>query len=130
MTDEILSVLLVDDDQHTGNMFQMVMDHYHLPLAIAPDAETAIKYLESHSPDVIVMDINMPRMGGIQATKRILEEFPNTIVVGLSVASDIHIEQGMKKAGASACVTKEHAGEEIYTTIMNAVQERREGGTA
>jgi CheY-like chemotaxis protein len=74
MTDEIFSVLLVDDDQHTGNMFQMVMDHYHLPLTIAPDAESAIMYLGSHSPDVIVLDIFLPGIDGFQAFQRIRKD--------------------------------------------------------
>jgi DNA-binding NarL/FixJ family response regulator len=67
----------------------------------------------------------MPRMNGIQATKRILEELPDTVVVGLSVASDAYIEQGMKKAGASRCVAKARVGEEVYTAIIKSVKERR-----
>ena len=92
----------------------------------AQDGLGAIEMARQTKPDVIIMDINMPRMNGIQATKRILEELPDTVVVGLSVASDAYIEQGMKKAGASRCVAKARAGEgEVYAAIINAVEERK-----
>jgi CheY-like chemotaxis protein len=122
-----LRVALVDDHPLLRDGLRKVLEN-HADLSVVGEAKDGLEAIEMAreiKPGVIVMDVNMPRMNGIQATKRILEEFPDTIVVGLSVASDIYIEQGMKKAGASACVTKERAGEEIYTTIMNAVQERR-----
>jgi DNA-binding NarL/FixJ family response regulator len=71
------------------------------------------------------MDINMPRMNGIEATKLILQELPGTTVVGFSIAIDPYTEQVLKAAGAFGCITKARAGEEIYTTIINAVAEHR-----
>ena len=71
MTPESLSVLLVDDDQHTCNVFQMVMDHYKIPLTVAQDAETALTYLSQNTPDVIIMDIFLPGIDGYQALYQI-----------------------------------------------------------
>ena len=71
MTLESLSVLVVDDDQHTCNIFQMVMDHYHIPLTVAQDAETALTYLSQHTPDIIIMDIFLPGIDGYQALYQI-----------------------------------------------------------
>lgn len=71
MTDKPLSILLVDDDEDTRNVFQLVMDHYHYHLAIAEDAETALAYLRDHQPDVVVMDIFLPGIDGYQALHQI-----------------------------------------------------------
>ena len=68
-------------------------------------------------PDLIVMDVNMPKMDGIQATKHIKAAHPETIVIGLSVNNSIQIVEGMKRAGASAFVSKEAATEKLYETI-------------
>ena len=54
------SVLLVDDDSDTHNLFQMVMDHHNHELVIVTDAEAALSYLKANTPDIIVMDIFLP----------------------------------------------------------------------
>jgi CheY-like chemotaxis protein len=64
-------VLLVDDDQHTQSIFQMVLRHHDLQLDVCDDAETALVYLESHAPDVIVLDIMLPGIDGFQALGQI-----------------------------------------------------------
>jgi DNA-binding NarL/FixJ family response regulator len=69
-------------------------------------------------PDVIIMDINMPRMDGIEATKRIKEGHPETVIIAVSVNDTPHLRESMQKAGASAFVSKEQAGEQLYETIM------------
>lgn len=122
-----LRVALVDDHPLLREGLRRVMA-IHDDLRVVGEAQDglgAIEMARQTKPDVIIMDINMPRMNGIQATKRILEELPDTVVVGLSVASDAYIEQGMKKAGASRCVAKARAGEEVYAAIINAVEERK-----
>jgi two-component system, cell cycle response regulator DivK len=77
------SVLLVDDDPDTHNLFQMVMDHYHHELVIVKDAEAAISYLKANTPDIIVMDIFLPGIDGYQALHQIRKNAlaPNCSVV-------------------------------------------------
>ncbi len=53
-------------------------------------------------PHVIIMDINMPRMDGIQATKQIKAAQPTIRIIGLSVINDKHVIEAMKMAGAEA----------------------------
>jgi PAS domain S-box-containing protein len=124
---KVLRIALVDDHPLLREGLRRVMA-VHEDLRVVGEAQdglSAIEMARQIKPDVIIMDINMPRMNGIQATKRILEELPDTVVVGLSVASDAYIEQGMKKAGASRCVAKARAGEEVYAAIIKSVKERR-----
>ena len=73
-------------------------------------------------PDVVVMDINMPQMNGIEATRRIKEEFPTTAVIGLPVLEGPHIAKGMTEAGICAYLTKESAVKELCQAIENAMK--------
>ncbi len=71
MTNKTISVLLVDDDPDTRNVFQLVMEHYEMQLTVAEDAETALNFLRANTPDVIVMDIFLPGIDGYQALHQI-----------------------------------------------------------
>ena len=68
-------------------------------------------------PDVIVMDINMPRMNGIEATRLIKQELPDIGIVGLSVYDDKEVADAMREAGACAYLTKGGAIEELHQAI-------------
>lgn len=78
-----ISVLLVDDDADTRNIFRVVMAHHNLDLTVAEDAETALEYLQTHSPDIIVLDIFMPGTDGPQALAQIrrLGLAPKSVIV-------------------------------------------------
>ena len=78
-----MSILLVDDDPDTRNVFQLVMDHYNLQLTVLEDAESALDYLKTHSPDIVVMDIFLPNLDGYQALQRIRKNalVPNCRIV-------------------------------------------------
>jgi DNA-binding NarL/FixJ family response regulator len=91
----------------------------------AKDGRAGVELARRLRPDVVVMDINMPRMNGIAATKLITQELPSTIVVGLSFDIGAEVTQAMKAAGAFTCVTKERAVENIYQAIKDAVEDRR-----
>ena len=84
-------------------------------IAEAGDGEEAITLARLLKPDVIVMDVNMPRLDGIEATRRIREEMPETLIVGLSVNE--HVVKSMKAAGAVAFLTKESAADHLYEAI-------------
>jgi CheY-like chemotaxis protein len=71
MTQRPISILLVDDDPGTRDVFQLVMDHYQMPLITFEDAEGALVYLQNHTPDVIVLDLFLPDLDGYQVLKQI-----------------------------------------------------------
>ncbi len=74
MANTPLSILLVDDDQDACDVFRMIVEHYHLQLTVAEDAETAFHHLANHAPDVIVMDIFLPGIDGYQAYNHIRKQ--------------------------------------------------------
>lgn len=71
-------------------------------------------------PDVVLMDINIPGMDGIQATQQILAARPTTVVVGLSVNPVTHTIQAMMDAGASHCLSKDATAELLHDVLTSA----------
>lgn len=90
----------------------------------AAQGQEAVAMALRLQPDVILMDVNMPVMDGIDATRRIIESLPTTTIIGLSVQTVGHIETAMKKAGAVAFLNKEAAVEDLYKTIQAVSRER------
>ncbi|MFC1821983.1 response regulator [Thermodesulfobacteriota bacterium] len=87
----------------------------------AGDGRAAVEMVQKHSPDMVVMDINMPEMDGIEATRLILSEFPKTRVVALSVHSEKQFVRDMIKAGASGYILKESVPEEMIRGIRTVL---------
>jgi DNA-binding NarL/FixJ family response regulator len=90
----------------------------------ASDGLEAIDAVRLLRPDVVVMDINMPKMNGIEATKRIKDEFPNTSVIGLSVEQGMDMVQRMQGAGIHSYLAKESAVVALCQAIEEAAAEK------
>jgi DNA-binding NarL/FixJ family response regulator len=73
----------------------------------AGDGEKAVEKARKLQPDVILMDISMPGMGGVEATRIIHSEHPYIRIIGLSMHDSQDLENQMIKAGASAYCTKD-----------------------
>jgi two-component system invasion response regulator UvrY len=75
----------------------------------AADGHSAIEMTLHLVPEVIVMDVKMPRVGGVEATRRIKQVLPEIHVVGVSSQDDTLTREAMTRAGCSAFITKECA---------------------
>ena len=75
-------------------------------------------------PTVVVMDVNMPRLNGIEATRRIKGTYPHIVIVGLSMDADQQHCTAMKAAGASSVVMKETIVEHLHAEIMESLNRR------
>ncbi len=86
-------------------------------IAEAEDGLTAVKKAKKLAPDVVVMDIGMPGLNGIEATRQILADSPQAKIIALSMHSERHFVSEMLKAGASAYLLKDSAFEELVQAI-------------
>lgn len=87
----------------------------------ASNGRSAVEMSIEMSPDVVIMDIGMPDLNGIEATRRILSENPRCKVIGLSMHSDRRFLSEMLKAGATAYLLKDSAFEELASAIRAVV---------
>jgi PAS domain S-box-containing protein len=120
----VVRVLLVDDHAMVRQGLRSILDSYE-DIAIvgeAGDGLAAVGLVNSLIPDVVVMDLNMPKMDGIEATRRIMQAVPGIVVVGLSVRNDREAEQAMRSAGASGYLTKECAADQLHEAICQATK--------
>lgn len=85
----------------------------------ACDGLEAIRMVEQHPPDVVLMDLNMPRMNGIEATREIHRRWPDIRIIGLSVQDDSTTAKSIQDAGAAAFVSKSGASDTIISAILD-----------
>ena len=83
----------------------------------AGDGRTAVQLAHDLKPDLVVMDISMPELNGIEATRQILQDRPSTRIIALSQHSDRRFVKEMFKAGASAYLLKHCAFEELHAAF-------------
>ena len=87
----------------------------------AEDGRTAVQLARELQPDVIIMEVVLPSLNGIEATRQIVRELPTAKVIALSTRSDGRSVREMLKAGASGYVPKDCAFQELVTAIGNVV---------
>lgn len=118
-TKEHVCVLLVDDHAMVRQGLRTMLESYADVLVVgeAGNGEEALASVERLRPTVVVMDINMPRLNGIEATARLKSRHPDVIVIGLSVNAEEENQKAMKRAGASSLIPKDAAVEQLYAAI-------------
>jgi DNA-binding NarL/FixJ family response regulator len=87
-------------------------------VASASNGEEALALIEEHRPQVVLMDLRMPRMDGIEATRRLRERHPEVGVISLTTYADDESVLGALRAGARGYLTKDASGEDIRTAIF------------
>jgi CheY-like chemotaxis protein len=122
-----IRVLLVDDHRAVRQAFAFALRN-ELDIEVAGEAGSGLAALDQVRkllPDVVLMDINMPGMNGIEATRRIRAEFPHIQVIGLSMYESQEQGAAMRDAGARAYVSKSDS----YDALLAAIRACRESET-
>lgn len=91
----------------------------------AADGEEAVRLADSLSPDVILMDIHMPRMNGIEATGLIVRAHPSVCIIGLSFETRINQREALLKAGACTVLDKGTSAKRLHNIISQTVDRYR-----
>ncbi|MFM2313829.1 MAG: hypothetical protein RLZZ04_3105 [Cyanobacteriota bacterium] len=114
-----LKLLLVDDQKSIQMKLQeMLSSEAELQIVgTADDGETAIAQIESLQPDVVLLDIEMPKMNGIQATEIVAQRFPNCRVLILSSHEDQEYVQQAIAAGADGYILKNAPAADLVMAI-------------
>ena len=124
LSSDPIRVLLVDDHTMVRQGLRSILEQYD-NIQIVGEAShggEAVDMQRALHPTVVVMDVNMPVMDGIQATRLIMASPSPSHVIGISVRNDREIEQALRDAGASEFVTKESASDQLYQAICRVVQ--------
>jgi CheY-like chemotaxis protein len=103
-----LTILLVDDDENTRYLMRLELEQRDYRVIEAEDGERAVMLAQQELPDIILMDISLPRMDGLEATKLIRNNEPKNKVpiVAVTAHQESDIRNGAKASGFDAYVTK------------------------
>ncbi len=122
-----INVMLVDDHAVVRMGFKMLLESAADIKVIveAENGENAIKYYMEHKPDVIVMDITMPGIGGMEAIDRILVKDSHAKILVLSAHEDSVHPKRVLNAGAMGYLTKRSAAEELIKAIRTVANGKK-----
>lgn len=119
---EPLRVVLVDDHPvYRAGLARLLRESGVNVIAEVPNGETALIVVEELAPDVVVMDLNMPGMSGLEATRRLVAQSPATRVLVVSVSAQEADVTDAILAGACGYILKESPVEEVVAGIQAAV---------
>ncbi len=122
-----MNILLVDDHQMMRDGLRAVLEResdLHVS-GEAADGRTALELCSTLHPDVVVMDIGMPGLNGIEATRQVTTHHPRTKVVALSMNADRRYVHAMFEAGAWAYLVKSSASEELIRAIRAVAHDEK-----
>ena len=121
-----IRVMLVDDHQlmRDGLRALFAQDDEFEVVGEAGDARTAVELVAARRPHVVVMDVSLPDLSGVEATRQVLGRAPEVKVVALSVHDDQQYVAGMLEAGASGYVVKGADAVEVLRAVRAALAGR------
>ncbi|HKC95537.1 MAG TPA: response regulator transcription factor [Nitrospira sp.] len=120
----MIDVLLVDDHPVMRQLLRELLES-HDDLTIVGEAgngEDAVTEVTKLQPSVVIVDITLPTMSGIQATELMKMRSPFSAIIGLTAGVQGHTEKAMLAAGAVAIIDKAEVFEALYPAILQAVR--------
>mgnify|MGYP006429698893 FL=1 len=115
----MVKILLVDDHELVRSGIRLILERVagFVVVAEVKSGEDAIRYCRKDAPDIVLMDVNMPGIGGLEATKQIVRLSENTRVICLSMHTENPIPAKVMQMGASGFITKDAESEEMIRAI-------------
>lgn len=117
-----ITIIIVDDHALIRENWSYIFkrDERFAVIGEAVSGEEAIQQAKRLKPHVVLMDINLPGMNGMEATRLLQQEVPDIIVIGVSMHCHPEFAKGMLQSGASGYITKTSSREELIQAILEA----------
>jgi CheY-like chemotaxis protein len=117
-------ILVVDDDVSTRTLLELILSSGGHEVTLLNDGREALAYLKTNTPELIVIDVNMPVLDGIEVCSRIkkLPRFKSVPVIVLTSMNDAATRTRAVNAGASEIVYKPLTGKNFLQTIQSLLQ--------
>jgi DNA-binding NarL/FixJ family response regulator len=127
MSTNQIKIILVDDHELLRDGLRNIIEQNSNMQIVgeASDGREAIKICSNLIPDIVVMDVAMPGLNGVEATRQIHKTHPKIKIIGLSMHSSKQLIQGMFKAGALGYLLKDGAAVELITAINIVMQNKK-----
>jgi two-component system chemotaxis response regulator CheY len=120
-----LRVVVCDDEIHIRLLIKKVMQHLKYEvIGEAGDGEEAVRVFQEKKPDLLLMDVNMPKMTGTEALDEIMKISPNAFVIMLTSLTDMDTIQFCLDKGAANYIRKDTPVSKIAQLVSEAVIER------
>jgi two-component system response regulator DegU len=113
------NIIIIDDHQLFREGVKRILDfeaNFEV-VAEGDDGSQALSLVEQYQPDVVIMDINMPNLNGVEATAQLVAEFPETKVIILSIHDDENYVTHALKTGAQGYLLKEMDSEQLVEAV-------------
>lgn len=121
-----IRILLADDHKITRQGLRSLLEQQD-DMEVAAEAEngrTAVALVDELLPDVVIMDVTMPDLNGVEATRQIVSKYPDVKVIALSMHSDTLFVTEMLRSGASGYLLKDCAFEELTRAIRAVMNDK------
>jgi DNA-binding NarL/FixJ family response regulator len=119
-----LSLIVADDSpQFLQKLVAVLADEFNV-VGTAADGRTALDLISRHQPDLVVLDLYMPGLNGIELTMELGRTFPSLPVVICSLETDPDIIGAARRAGAAEYVFKLRVDKDLIRTAKSAIQKR------
>jgi len=121
MNPKKIRIIIVDDHQQVRETWKLLLeqDKRFVIIAECSNGEEAIGAAKKFTPDVILMDVNMQPINGLEATKEITIHVPSARIIGMSINNQPSYARNMIQLGAKGYVTKNSSKQEMTSAIIN-----------
>ncbi|MGD2014390.1 MAG: sigma-54 dependent transcriptional regulator [Desulfobacterales bacterium] len=120
------SILAIDDEQNIRHLIESEFSMEGLAVTTAGSGEEGLKLFDTEAFDVVLLDINLPKLNGVEVLKRLKQKSPDTEVIMITGYGDIKSAVDSIKQGARDYITKPFKLDEILALVKQAVQENRD----